>query len=96
MLIQLIASAIEAIERAKNKDQFAKDFEEATKDLGKVDYFGVAEDKNETANNEEIAEDDISVQSKSDEAVQDHTVAIATASDGDVPAGELIVIGIVK
>ena len=54
-----IASAAEAIEGAKNKDQLAKEFEEETKDLGKVDYFDVAEDKNETANNEEIAEDDI-------------------------------------
>ena len=42
-----IASAAEAIEGAKNKDQLAKEFEEATKDLGKVDYFDVAEDKNE-------------------------------------------------
>ena len=91
-----IASAAEAIEGAKNKDQLAKEFEEATKDLGKVDYFDVAEDKNETANNEEIAEDDISVQSESDEAVQDHTAVIATASDGDAPAGELTVTGIVK
>ena len=91
-----IASAAEAIEGAKNKDQLAKEFEEATKDLGKVDYFDVAEDKNETANNEEIAEDDISVQSESDEAVQDHTAAITTASDGDAPAGELTVTGIVK
>ena len=32
-----IASAAEAIEGAKNKDQLAKEFEEATKDLGKVD-----------------------------------------------------------
>ncbi|MFR6399870.1 RHS repeat-associated core domain-containing protein [Ruminococcus sp.] len=91
-----IASAAEAIEGAKNKDQLAKEFEEATKDLGKVDYFDIAEDKNETANNEEIAEDDISVQSESDEAVQDHTAVIATASDGDAPAGELTVTGIVK
>ena len=91
-----IASAAEAIEGAKNKDQLAKKFEEATKDLGKVDYFDVTEDKNETANNEEIAEDDISVQSESDEAVQDHTAVIATASDGDAPAGELTVTGIVK
>ena len=91
-----IASAAEAIEGAKNKDQLAKEFEEATKDLGKVDFFDVAEDKNETANNEEIAEDDISVQSESDEAVQDHTAAITTASDGDAPAGELTVTGIVK
>ena len=91
-----IASAAEAIEGAKNKDQLAKEFEEATKDLGKVDFFDVAEDKNETSNNEEIAEDDISVQSESDKAVQDHTAAIATASDGDAPAGELTVTGIVK
>ena len=91
-----IASAAEAIEGAKNKDQLAKEFEEATKDLGKVDFFDVTEDKNETANNEEIAEDDISVQSESDKAVQDHTAAIATASDGDAPAGELTVTGIVK
>lgn len=75
-----IASAAEAIEGAKNKDQLAKEFEEATKDLGKVDFFDVTEDKKETANNEEIAEDDISVQSESDEAVQDHTAVIATAS----------------
>ena len=54
-----IASAAEAIEGAKNKDQLAKEFEEATKDLGKVDFFDVTEDKKETANNEEIAEDDI-------------------------------------
>lgn len=40
-----IASAAEAIEGAKNKDQLAKEFEEATKDLGKVDFFDVAEDK---------------------------------------------------
>ena len=91
-----IASAAEAIEGAKNKDQLAKEFKEATKDLGKVDFFDVAEDKNETSNNEEIAEDDISVQSESDKAVQDHTAAIATASDGDAPAGELTVTGIVK
>ena len=91
-----IASAAEAIEGAKNKDQLAKEFEEATKDLGKVDFFDVAEDKNETANNEEIAEDDISVQSESDKAVQDHTAAVATASDGDAPAGELTVTGIIK
>ena len=91
-----IASAAEAIEGAKNKDQLAKEFEEATKDLGKVDYFDVTEDKNETANNEEIAEDDISVQSESDEAVQNHAAAIATASDGNAPAGELTVTGIIK
>ena len=91
-----IASAAEAIEGAKNKDQLAKEFEEATKDLGKVDYFDVTEDKNETANNEEIAEDDISVQSESDEAVQNHAATIATASDGNAPAGELTVTGIVK
>ena len=91
-----IASAAEAIEGAKNKDQLAKEFEEATKDLGKVDFFDVTEDKNETANNEEIAEDDISVQSESDEAVQNHAAAIATASDGNAPAGELTVTGIVK
>ena len=91
-----IASAAEAIEEAKNKDQLAKEFEEATKDLGKVDFFDVTEDKNETANNEEIAEDDISVQSESDEAVQNHAAAIATASDGNAPAGELTVTGIVK
>ena len=91
-----IASAAEAIEGAKNKDQLAKEFEEATKDLGKVDFFDVAEDKNETSNNEEIAEDDISVQSESDKAVQDHTAAVATASDGDAPAGELTVTGIIK
>lgn len=91
-----IASAAEAIEGAKNKDQLAKEFEEATKDLGKVDYFDVTEDKNETANNEEIAEDDISVQSESDEAVQNHDATIATASDGNAPAGELTVTGIVK
>ena len=91
-----IASAAEAIEGAKNKDQLAKEFKEATKDLGKVDFFDVAEDKNETSNNEEIAEDDISVQSESDKAVQDHTAAIATASDGDAPAGELTVTGIIK
>ena len=91
-----IASAAEAIEGAKNKDQLAKEFEEATKDLGKVDFFDVTEDKKETANNEEIAEDDISVQSESDEAVQDHTAVIATASDGDAPAGELTVTGIIK
>ncbi len=91
-----IVSAAEAIEGAKNKDQLAKEFEEATKDLGKVDYFDVTEDKNETANNEEIAEDDISVQSESDEAVQNHAATIATASDGNAPAGELTVTGIVK
>ena len=91
-----IASAAEVIEGAKNKDQLAKEFEEATKDLGKVDFFDVTEDKNETANNEEIAEDDISVQSESDEAVQNHAAAIATASDGNAPAGELTVTGIVK
>ena len=34
-----IASAAEAIEGAKNKDQLAKEFEEATKDLGKVDFL---------------------------------------------------------
>lgn len=56
-----IASAAEAIEGAKNKDQLVKEFEGVTKDLGKVNYFDVAEDKNETANNEEIAENDISV-----------------------------------
>ena len=44
-----IASAAEAIEGAKNKDQLAKEFEEATKDLGKVDFFDVTEDKKETA-----------------------------------------------
>ena len=38
-----IASAAEAIEGAKNKDQLAKDFEEATKGLGEVDYFELPE-----------------------------------------------------
>ena len=42
-----IASAAEAIEGAKNKDQLAKEFEEATKDLGKVDYFDVPEAVNQ-------------------------------------------------
>ncbi len=40
-----IASAAEVIEGAKNKDQLAKEFEEATKDLGKVDFFDVADEK---------------------------------------------------
>ena len=38
-----IASAAEAIEGAKNKDQLAKEFEEATKGLGEVDYFELPE-----------------------------------------------------
>lgn len=38
-----IASAAEAIEGARNKDQLAKDFEEATKGLGEVDYFELPE-----------------------------------------------------
>ena len=42
-----IASAAEAIEGAKNKDQLAKEFEEATKDLGKVDFFDVPEAVNQ-------------------------------------------------
>ena len=42
-----IASAAEVIEGAKNKDQLAKEFEEATKDLGKVDFFDVPEAVNQ-------------------------------------------------
>lgn len=38
-----IASAAEAIESKKNANQLKKEFEEATKDLGKVDYFEVPE-----------------------------------------------------
>lgn len=38
-----IASAAEAIEGRKNADQLAKEFEEATKGLGEVDYFELPE-----------------------------------------------------
>lgn len=94
-----IASAAEAIEGAKNKDQLAKEFEEATKDLGKVDFFDVAadEEENVTVANEEIAEDDIAVQSdEAGVAVQDRSAAVMAASEGDAPVGELTVTGIVK
>ena len=83
-----IASAAEAIEGAKNKDQLAKEFEEATKDLGKVDFFDVAadEEENVTVANEEIAEDDIAVQSdEAGVAVQDRSAAVMAASEGDAP-----------
>lgn len=38
-----IASAAEAIEGRKNADQLAKEFEEATKGLGEVNYFELPE-----------------------------------------------------
>lgn len=40
---ETIVSAAEAIEGKKNADQLAKEFEEAAKDLGKVDYFKLPE-----------------------------------------------------
>ena len=40
---ETIALAINAKETAKNEEQFAKEFEEAVKDLGKVDYFELPE-----------------------------------------------------
>ncbi len=40
---ETIASAIDAKEAAKNEEQLAKEFEEAAKDLGKVDYFELPE-----------------------------------------------------
>ena len=93
-----IASAAEAIEGAKNKDQLAKEFEEATKDLGKVDYFDVADEKeNGTVVNEDTAKNDIAVQSdEAGAAVQDRSAAVMAASEGDAPVGELTVTGIVK
>ena len=93
-----IASAAEAIEGAKNKDQLAKEFEEATKDLGKVDFFDVADEKeNGTVVNEDTAKNDIAVQSdEAGAAVQDRSAAVMAASEGDAPVGELIVTGIVK
>lgn len=93
-----IASAAEAIEGAKNKDQLAKEFEEATKDLGKVDFFDVADEKeNGTVVNEDTAKNDISVQSdEAGAAVQDRSAAVMAASEGDAPAGKLTVTGIVK
>ena len=93
-----IASAAEAIEGAKNKDQLAKEFEEATKDLGKVDFFDVADEKeNGTVVNEDTAKNDISVQSdEAGAAVQDRSAAVMAASEGDAPVGELTVTGIVK
>ena len=43
-----IASAAEAIEGMKNADQLAKEFEEATEGLGKVQFFDVYKtDENE-------------------------------------------------
>lgn len=93
-----IASAAEAIEGAKNKDQLAKEFEEVTKDLGKVDFFDVADEKeNGTVVNEDTAKNDIAVQSdEAGAAVQDRSAAVMAASEGDAPAGELTVTGIVK
>ena len=93
-----IASAAEVIEGAKNKDQLAKEFEEATKDLGKVDFFDVADEKeNGTVVNEDTAKNDIAVQSdEAGAAVQDRSAAVMAASEGDAPAGELTVTGIVK
>ena len=93
-----IASAAEAIEGAKNKDQLAKEFEEATKDLGKVDFFDVADEKeNGTVVNEDTAKNDIAVQSdEAGAAVQDRSAAVMAASDGNAPVGELTVTGIVK
>ena len=93
-----IASAAEAIEGAKNKDQLAKEFEEATKDLGKVDFFDVADEKeNGTVVNEDTAKNDIAVQSdEAGAAVQDRSAAVMAASEGDAPVGELTVTGIVK
>lgn len=48
---ETIASAIDAKEAAKNEEQLAKEFEEATKGLGTVDYFELPEavEKNVTA-----------------------------------------------
>ncbi len=93
-----IASAAEAIEGAKNKDQLAKEFEEATKDLGKVDFFDVADEKeNGTVVNEDTAKNDIAVQSdEAGAAVQARSAAVMAASEGDAPVGELTVTGIVK
>jgi len=50
---ETIASAIDAKEAAKNEEQLAKEFEEATKGLGTVDYFELPEavEKNVTARN---------------------------------------------
>ena len=91
-----IASAAEAIEGAKNKDQLAKKFEEATKDLGKVDFFDVADEKeNGTVVNEDTAKNDIAVQSdEAGAAVQDRSAAVMAASEGDAPVGELTVTGL--
>lgn len=39
-----IASAAEAIQGVKNADQLAKEFDEATKGLGEVEYFGAPDE----------------------------------------------------
>ena len=74
------------------------EFEEATKDLGKVDFFDVADEKeNGTVVNEDTAKNDIAVQSdEAGAAVQDRSAAVMAASEGDAPVGELTVTGIVK
>ena len=41
---EIITSAAEAIESARNAEQLAKEFDKATKDLGKVEYFSTPED----------------------------------------------------
>ena len=85
-----IASAAEVIEGAKNKDQLAKEFEEANKDLGKVDFFGcVADEKKWNCCHEDIRKNDIAVQSdEAGAAVQDRSAAVMAASEGDAPVGE--------
>lgn len=40
---ETIASAVEAKENAKNEKELAKEFDEAVKDLGKVEYFNTSE-----------------------------------------------------
>lgn len=59
-----IASAAEAIQGAKNADQLAKEFDEATKGLGEVEYFGSSDEgimlMNDTDDENTVAENDAS------------------------------------
>lgn len=59
-----IASAAEAIQGVKNADQLAKEFDEATKGLGEVEYFGALDEgimlMNDTDDENAAAENSIS------------------------------------
>ncbi len=79
-----IASAAEAIEGRKNADQLAKEFEEATKGLGEVEYFGSPENEINLVRNDIDSEE------------SDANIMLLNENNKTEYAAELTVTGYVK